>query len=45
MKTVTSDFFSKKYSLYINAFLRRRTAEKTADFIVITGYCGFGTFV
>ena len=41
MKTVTPDFFSKKYSLYINAFLRRRTTEKTTDFTLIRGLLRF----
>ena len=46
MKTATSDFFSQKYSLYINAFLRRRTTEKTTLFVAIAssraadGGCG-----
>jgi hypothetical protein len=44
IKTVQSDFFSKEYGLDINAFLRRRHAEKTTDFIIIAVYCGFGTF-
>jgi len=45
MKTAKSDFFSKKYRLYIHAFLRRKPTEKTTDFAIIAVYCGFGTFV
>jgi hypothetical protein len=45
IKTVKSNFFSKEYGLDIKAFLRRRQAEKTTDFVIIAVYCGFGTFV
>jgi len=42
---VKYDFFSKKYRLYINAFLRRKPIEKMTDFAILAVYCGFGTFV
>jgi hypothetical protein len=45
MKTATSDFLRKKYSLDINAFLRRKPTEKTTVLTVISVYCGFGTLV
>jgi hypothetical protein len=44
-KTAESSLASQKYSLDINAFLRRKPPEKMDEFAIIPAYCGFGTFV
>jgi hypothetical protein len=44
-KTAESSLASQKYSLDINAFLRRKPPEKMDDFAIIPAYCGFGTFI